>query len=152
MKKKCSFSEMFGLIIIPAFVFFFLIGCGKKTLPVPPVDFDPPKITNLDYSIHGSRLQLTWSLPDTKISDESVSDGFFVYMSKQILSEEDCEGCPVKFKKVAEVRKSPKGVYSYGENIEKGFRYVYKVVPFSDKGVKGTSSNIIKFKFFCCAR
>ncbi|MEE8317323.1 MAG: hypothetical protein V3S13_00265 [Candidatus Omnitrophota bacterium] len=77
--------------------------------------------------------------------------GFIVFRSKRPFSESDCKNCPVLFKRVADIPievkasgRPEKGSMTYYETLEKGYRYLYKVIGYT-KGVTSSDSNYVDF-------
>ena len=126
----------------------FSPGCGRKAPPVPPGQVRPPAVDDLSSSIDGDMLELAWTLPDEKEKIASGMTGFIVYKSKTSLSEPDCEKCPVLFKKIADIPVQEKDINKkiiYRENLENGYRYIYKVTVYTKTGAFGKDSNYIEF-------
>lgn len=147
MKYAIQFLIMISL-------FFVLFGCGKKALPVPPHQVLPPAINNLTSNINKDTLKLTWTIPEQKEKVESSPAGFIVYKSKKPLSKSKCLNCPVLFKRIADVpiktgssKNLQEKIMAYNEILEKGYRYVYKVIVYADNGATGDDSNRIDFVY-----
>lgn len=128
-----------------------LSGCGKKAPPIPPSQIQPPTVNDLSASIAGDTLKLTWTIPKEKGKVTPGLSGFIVYRSKKPLSESDCKNCPVLFKRVADIPievnasgRPEKGSMTYYETLEKGYRYIYKVIGHT-KGVTSSDSNYVDF-------
>ena len=124
-------------------------SCGKKAPPVPPRQKKPPAVNDLGASIDGGALKLTWAIPKEKGKIISDLSGFIVYRSKIHLLDAGCEVCPVPFKRVADIPLEAKGSgyiqqgnSTYTETLEKGYRYIYKVIVYR-KGVKSSDSNYV---------
>ncbi|MBC8200027.1 MAG: hypothetical protein ISS67_01460 [Desulfobacterales bacterium] len=126
----------------------FHLGCGRKAAPVPPGQVIPPVVDDLSSSIDGNILELAWTIPDEKGKIVSDLGGFIVYKSKTSLSESDCKGCPVLFKRIADIPIKEKDInkkITYNETLEKGYRYIYKVTVYTKTGASGKDSNYIEF-------
>lgn len=138
-----------GLIAIFSILLCIVVfGCGRKAPPVPPGQVRPPAVDDLSSSIDEDMLELAWTIPDEKGKISSDLGGFIVYKSKTSLSESDCKGCPVLFKKIADIPIEEKDINKkiiYRENLEKGYRYIYKVTVYTDNEVTGKDSNQIDF-------
>lgn len=124
----------------------FFSGCGKKGLPVPPRHVQPPAINDLTASIDNDTLKLTWTIPGKKEMIEGLS-GFTVYRSKIPVSESDCKDCPLVFNRIFDMPVETKKIQdmehdkiTYHETLEKGYKYVYKVISYT-KWVKSDDSN-----------
>ena len=134
-------------VIAITIVFF---GCGKKGPPAPP-DREPlPKIANLKKEIQGNLLTLSWYIPGS----DGDHSGFVVHRSKNPLSNPVCKGCPILFKRVADIpvnaggdENFKKNVATFRETLEKGFVYVYKVKRYTDTGGVSQDSDLIRFEF-----
>ena len=136
----------FSILII--FV-LLVLGCGKKAPPVPPHQAKPPTVDDLRASIDEGTLKLTWTIPREKGTIMSSLSGFIVYRSKMLLSDSDCKNCPVLFKRVADIPHEvsasgymKKGNSTYTATLEKGYRYIYKVIVYR-KGVTSSDSNYV---------
>jgi len=152
LKPYKGFSK--DLILQSSLLITFALSlsvCGRKAPPIPPSQIQPPAVNDLSASIDGDTLKLTWSTPKEKGKVTSGLSGFIVYRSKMLHSESDCTDCPMLFRRVAdipiEVKGSgdlKKGHMRHYETLEKGYRYIYKVIGYS-KGVTGSDSNYVDF-------
>ena len=136
------------LSILSIFV-LFVLGCGKKAPPVPPRQKKSHAVNDLHANIDGETLKLTWTIPREK--GEIISDlsGFMIYRSKMPHSDSDCKNCPVLFKRVAdipiEVRASgymKKDTITYPKSLEKGYRYIYKVIVYRKEIIRSDSNYV----------
>ncbi len=147
----CCRSIIVQILIIVAFS-IFLSGCGKKAPPKPPRQEKPPVVDDLSYSLDGAKFKLSWTIPEVKRKVKSGLGGFYVFRSKKSVSESDCKNCPKIFKQVADISledmgNSGKDSIKYAEALEKGYRYNYKVVIYTHKGVTGKDSNMVDFAY-----
>jgi hypothetical protein len=127
-------------------------GCGKKGPPRPPKRPLPPAVTDLRYAIQADRVELSWTLP---VADEAhASEPASMKVFRAILSGEGikCENCPLRFEVVAELpvhvkahRAESLRTLRYSENIDPGYRYIYKVVVFDKYGFGSKDSNVVQF-------
>lgn len=155
-------SGMTKLHKVPGYFFVFnaaailcaalcLSGCGKKGPPVPPRQVAVPAVNDLVQIIEGDRVILTWTVPEVKEKKGLFITGFVIYRAKNPVSESACKNCPVQFKPVAEVMvdsKSKAGKVKYAGQLEKGFRYFFKVTGFiEDTALVSKDSNIIEFDY-----
>jgi len=126
-------------------------GCGKKGPPVAPQAKPTPAVNDLKGYREGGQVVLSWRLP-ADINHQTLElDGFQVYRSKQSLHMEACEGCPLIFERVATIPldgvltsgpdSSP---FQYTATIEKGYRYIYKVVSLGSMASESDSSNLVE--------
>ena len=135
------FSILLCIVVFPT-------GCGRKAAPVPPGQVRPPVVDDLSSSIDEDMLELAWTIPDEKGKVASGLGGFIVYKSKTSLSKPVCKKCPVIFKRIADITIEEKDIYkkiTYRENLEKGYRYIYKVTVYTKTGASGKDSNYIEF-------
>ncbi|MCD4778057.1 MAG: hypothetical protein K8R12_03725 [Desulfobacterales bacterium] len=153
MYNYCCRSIFVQILIIVAFS-IFLSGCGKKAPPKPPRQEKPPVVEDLSYSLDGDKLKLTWTIPEVKRKVKSGLGGFYVFRSKKSVSvsEPDCKNCLKIFKRVADISlevmgNSGKDSMKYAEVLEKGYRYIYKVVVYTTNGVMGEDSNVVDFTY-----
>ncbi|MCD4805788.1 MAG: hypothetical protein K8R07_08970 [Desulfobacterales bacterium] len=153
MYNYCCRSIIVQILIIVAFS-IFLSGCGKKAPPKPPRQEKPPVVDDLSYSLDGDNLKLTWTIPEVKRKVKSGLGGFYVFRSKKSVSvsEPDCKNCLKIFKRVADISlevmgNSGKDSMKYAEVLEKGYRYIYKVVVYTTNGVMGEDSNVVDFTY-----
>ncbi len=152
LKSYQGFSK--DLILQSSILITFLLSlsvCGKKAPPIPPSQIQPPAVNDLSASIDGDTLKMTWTIPKEKAKVTPGLSGFIVYRSKMPLSESDCKNCPVLFKRVADIpievkasERLEKGSMTYYETLEKGYRYIYKVIDYT-KGVTSSDSNYVDF-------
>ena len=136
------------------FLFFIVLcsfGCGVKNPPLPPLKELPTAVTDLEKTVTGSIIVLEWSIPSKK--DSAVVELFCVFRSKAE-TDEHCPGCPLKFKKIADINVGSdlwqgrtKEKVSYSEELETGSRYSYKVVGYTWDNVASADSNLIEFDF-----
>ena len=142
---------MKSLVSILIALFILLPGCGKKAPPVPPRQKPVPSVSDLKYSIDGSILTLTWTIPKEKEGDKTAFDGFIVYRYKSPITNSPCKNCPKLFHKVADITFNAFGNevknIKYRDEVEKGFAYTYKVILYTKNGVSGADSNYVDFNY-----
>ncbi len=127
-----------------------LFGCGKKTPPVPPRQPVITAVKDLSSNIDGDMIVLTWTLPDEKEYKSAGIKYFVVHRAKQKIPDGDCRNCPVNFKPVAEVSaetKLPVKKMKYAEPLEKGFKYVFKIIAISNTGTESSDSNFVEIVY-----
>jgi len=137
------------MIVVLAFGTVFLAGCGKKRPPVAPQQIPLPVVTDLQATVDGQTVTLTWRIPRRDGRPDPMVAGFFLYRAKIALAEADCVDCPVPFKRLADMAVSaaaPKEAdapeMTYTETLEKGFRYIYKVAIYTTEKAVGPDSNL----------
>jgi len=131
--------------------FFLTPACGKKAPPLPPAHFDMPEVENLSSDLEGDQLTLTWPMPDWDPPQGIELAGFNVYRAK-IKQEDVCYHCPIHFEKVDEVAVDDlsallKSDVKYREKLDKGYKYHYKVAPFSSRDREGGDSPIVTVNY-----
>lgn len=136
---------------IPMFFFLvlLLVSCGKKGPPMLPEMLSLPEVTDLEAKILSDTIvELSWTLPVT--NGVPLADGFRIYRSKKAIETSECPGCPDEFERVADRETDfkllgrPETRYSYRETIERGYRYRYKIIAYTQNGVKSNWSNMVR--------
>jgi predicted small lipoprotein YifL len=123
------------------------VGCGKKGPPRLPDLQAPESIDDLAALQEGDEIVLTWT---SSAADQTavVAVGYAIYRSAEPAGEEACPGCPVLFRRVAEVPATGEGdqrqSFVYREPFAPGTRYRFKVVPFDARGQLGSDSNVVR--------
>ncbi len=130
------------------------LGCGKKGSPRPPQQPLPAAVKDLSYRIDNDMLQLSWTVPVTDDHSATYPVGVKLFRFKQSAEESNCEKCPIRFTEIADLavqmnraEKSKSSAMSYTEVLERGYRYIYKVIVFNQDGIGGKDSNTIEFSF-----
>jgi len=67
-------------------------GCGKKTLPRPITEQEPPQVRDLKAEVRGSGVELTWSAPEGM---KDTSYRYVVVRSQVDWEKRNCLDCPV---------------------------------------------------------
>jgi hypothetical protein len=127
-------------------------ACGRKAPPMPPTAVEPPVVQKFQAHMEGVKLQLSWQIPECEGNNRNCLAGFYVYGSKENLSEAGCKDCPYQFKQVADIRLDihpidPKPGVTYEAPLEKGFRYYYKVSCYTDNGNEGEFSKVVTIDY-----
>lgn len=122
-----------GLLVVAFAVALAIgvVGCGKKTRPVPPDAVLPAGITDLDYRLDEKGVRLSWSCPSRTVQDERLPyriEGFELWRAVVALKD-DCPGCPIPFGPPMELpAECEAGRAHYQETLLRpGYRYVYRV-------------------------
>lgn len=141
VEKNTDSKALIWLIasIVTAFLFF---SCGRKGPPIAPGIPDLSPVTGISYKIEENRVKISWDKPGKE--NESILTGYVVHRSRTGIGEENCDGCPVLFQRIAELGK---GSTSYDEPLEKGNNYIYKIVAVSEYGSISPDSKFVKFEF-----
>jgi hypothetical protein len=129
-------------------------SCGKKAPPEPPSGNKPPPVRDLAYSITGNTIKLSWTIPATTEKAKSPIAGFLIFRFQQSAHARECPNCPVIFKQTGDVpaRSADPGQPGlaplvYTQPIELGYRYIYKVRAYDDRGIASKDSNFVQFLF-----
>ncbi|NNK86090.1 MAG: hypothetical protein HKO91_11130 [Desulfobacterales bacterium] len=142
---------MKSIVSILIALFLLLPGCGKKGPPVPPRQSPVPSVSDLKYSIDGSILTLTWTIPKEKEGKKAAFDGFILYRYKSPITNSPCKNCPKLFHQVADIKINNFGNgiknMKHRDEVEKGFAYTYKVILYTKNGVSGADSNYVNFNY-----
>ena len=121
-------------------------GCGKKGPPRLPDVEAPAGVRDLSATLSGDAIVLKWTAAGGEAT--VVAAGYYVYRSAEPEGEEACEGCPVLFRRAAQVplaagASEPQGL-EYREPPVPGTRDRFKVVPYDAAGRRGPDSNIVR--------
>ncbi|MCP4624854.1 MAG: hypothetical protein GY850_15215 [bacterium] len=127
-------------------------GCGKKGPPEPPSGNKPPRVMDLAYSITKNTIKLSWTMPQTTARAKTPVTGFLIYQYQQPVIERECANCPVIFKQIGDVPAHGAGQASsqpliFTQTIEPGYRYIFKVKAYEDRGIGSRDSNSVEFMF-----
>ncbi|MFC1837170.1 fibronectin type III domain-containing protein [Thermodesulfobacteriota bacterium] len=148
------FSACRNLTVITVLLVVALMpGCGRKTPLVPPQKLVPVAINDLRYSLDENGVSLQWSYPvRMENGDVLTSIESFEVLRAEILHDEYCEGCPVRFDKQVLIEGGPlpatgesrKATYR-DAGLRDGYRYLYKVRSRGDWWFPSNDSNIVSF-------
>lgn len=154
--EKHGISKMAGwfLAAVGFIALSGLAACGVKGPPVPPKQVPPPAVSDLSYHIEKGWARLSWSMPKAALEKKAPEiAGFLIYRSRTSLKD-PCKGCPLMFQRIGRV--SPytttesarrDTAIGYADKLEKGYRYVYKVVAVMGNNVGSADSNLIEFNY-----
>ena len=127
-------------------------GCGKKGPPEPPSGNQPAQVMDLAYSITKNTIKLSWTIPQPTARAKTPVTGFLIYQYQQPAIERECPNCPVIFKQIGDVPANEAGQTSsqpliFTRTIAPGYRYIFKVKAYDDRGIGSRDSNFIEFTF-----
>ncbi len=138
---KCIFLilALSCVIIVPA--------CGRKAPPLPPSSIEPPVVGDIEVIRKGNTVELSWPVPDWEGGPSNELAGFFVYRG-EVNPEQDCEGCPVRYTRVADVRLDEMAALfgdraGYTDTVEPGGIYKYQVTSYTQSGSESEPSETI---------
>jgi len=126
-------------------------GCGRKAPPEPLEIRQMARIKDLSYSLSAGTLRLTWTVPEESAVKTAPVSGFVIYRSQQSKAEKECSDCPRHFVEVGDIPVPAAGSGAsklvFSDQINPGYRYVYKVVAYSEGGQRGKDSNLVDFEY-----
>jgi hypothetical protein len=141
-------------LLILAGASFLWLGCGKKGSPRPPRQPLPAAVKDLSYSIDNDMVKLNWTVPGEDDRSASYPAAVKLFRFKQSTEESFCEKCPIRFIEIADLpvqmkrsEESRSIKMSFTEVLERGYRYIYKVIVYNKEGLGGKDSNTIEFPF-----
>lgn len=147
---KCLAFFVFAL----AGISFLWLGCGRKGSPRPPQQPLPAAVKDLSYRIDDDLVKLSWTVPVADDHAASAPAAVKLLRFKQSIEESNCEKCPIRFIEIADLpvpmnraERSPSSTMSFTDVLERGNRYIYKVIVYNQDGVGGKDSNTIEFSF-----
>ena len=81
----------FYSLLLTAYCLLLIISCGIKAPPLPPEEFAPEKITDLEVYTKNNEVILKWAIPTRRVDDTKLLDldGFEVYRKEQGDTEEE---------------------------------------------------------------
>lgn len=129
-------------VLAAALTLICLCACGKKDWPSPPKVVPPQPVTDLRSRVNGLQVELLWSVPANVNGSEPVTH-FVVQRSADPVSQV-CKGCPILFTRIADIPATSEHTVTWRDTIQKGYRYLYKVVGYSEDGLAGKDSNMIE--------
>lgn len=144
-----------GLLLIGLLA--LLVGCGRKTPPVPPNAVIPEAITNLRYTADDMGVHLSWSYPSRSVEGKSIKNIRVFQLHKAVISQADyCDGCPVVYDQVIPIEARgirPKaGVDYIDTDLQAGYHYVYMVQSGSGWRIDSAPSNRVEYAHLATLR
>ena len=141
---KINRAVIYFLMVLSGVILLALSGCGTKGPPLPPL-IKGQKIAapfDLNYTHSDKKITLFWK---HKIDIEKAAvkpEGFEIFMAKKTF--EACVGCPFMFKKIGLVSMPS---MEFVTEIERGFKYYFRVQATGDNDVRSDSSKTIQFEY-----
>lgn len=151
---KANGRIVFAIVIIVGVASVAAItGCGVKTSPVPPESIPPAAITDLGFSLDQGQATLRWSIPQGRAAGSAGLAGFLVYRAVTPATDPVCDGCPVLFRRIAEMdaeallagNPDRKDV-TFPQTVDPGYHYIFKVIAYARDGQRGPDSNRVVIK------
>lgn len=138
------------LVLIVLITGISVVGCGKKTPPVPPDVAIPQAVNDLAYTHTLENVSLTWSYPEESVAGMALDTiGYFMLYQSKTPEDEYCSGCPVDF---VQTLKIDSGYLSPGEKIKirlshflPGYHYSFMVKAHSGWNIVSEKSNEVSF-------
>jgi hypothetical protein len=135
-RKNYRYFVAAGLV----FLLLGMCGCGKKENPRVPSLSPPVVISNLEASRQDDSVRLRFTVRGKVDDIGSVR----IVRNKLGIDAGECPGCPRAYEQIAEL--TPKDLqaagsgngYSYRDySVERGYRYLYKIIVDYSDGTKG---------------
>jgi len=98
------------VVLLGGFLVWF--GCGVKGKPVPKERVIPNAPSDFSAQVTPQGVSLSWRVPQKNTDGSPLRDLEAVEIWRADIGPQDCPGCPVSFRKLAEV------AYSYPEGAE----------------------------------
>jgi hypothetical protein len=135
-------------ILILGLMIAAVAGCGMKKPPVPPPQYRPPAPAEVQYSLEGDHLLLSWQVPETGKQGAPIQ-GCKVFRAARNIGEDACPGCPSPFGAVADLplEGGDQNRQSYRETLTPGFLYSYKIACYTRRDNWGQETQPIYIQF-----
>ncbi|NNF99778.1 MAG: hypothetical protein HKM93_10390 [Desulfobacteraceae bacterium] len=143
-----------AILICLLFALLLMTGaaCGVKRMPVPPKQMPVPVVADLSARLAGNTVRLSWTLPEEILQLKNAT--VVIYRSAVGSSATPCDDCPVIFERMESIP-VPHGSASterripmtYGQELNEGYNYRYKVIVKPPIGPEGADSNIVEFSY-----
>ena len=146
-----------GLYFVICLLFVLLfgfVGCGRKTMVVPPQTVVPKQVDDLRFSVTDKGVILNWSFPQKTVHGSTLSKiETFQLLRAEVPVEDYCAGCPQPFGspvtlqggKVAEAEAVRVATFE-DTTLRPGHHYIYKVRSRAVwRGGISADSNIVRF-------
>jgi hypothetical protein len=145
-------QQRLGIIML-AIISLLQVGCGRKTLPIPPYEAVPEAISDLQYQQDENQVSLVWTYPNrTTVGSDLPGLQSFMVLRAVVPEQDYCPGCPVTFSSAVEVEAAAaitdtkKRQAHYTETILRaGHRYLYKVQTKAGWRLVSDDSNTVSF-------
>jgi hypothetical protein len=109
-------------------------------------------VKDLTHVIYGDKVELSWTVQGTEDRKASSPAVIKLFRSRLTAEEASCQNCPVRYSVAGDIpihqkrsEKSKPLKTSYTEDIEPGYRYMYKVIVLDEYGMSSQDSNIVTF-------
>jgi uncharacterized protein len=138
------------LVLVVLIAGLFVVGCGKKTPPVPPDVAIPVAVKDLKYTHTLGNVSLAWSCPKESVAGMALDTiGYFMLYQSKMPEDEYCSGCPVDF---VSTLKIDSNFLSSDEKIKiqlsdflPGYHYSFMVKAHSGWNIVSEESNKVSF-------
>ena len=144
-----------GVLCLLLVVLVAAVGCGRKTMVVPPQALVPVAVDDLEYSLTDKGVRLSWSFPQKTVGGIRLKQiDSFEIMRSAVPVEDYCEGCPQPFGPPVEIRggilpddgSGRKASFTDGP-LHAGYHYTYKVRARAGKWGASQDSNRVGFEW-----
>jgi hypothetical protein len=138
-----------SILVVSMIMLVSLISCGKKAPPLPKGVAPAVAVGDFRGEVRDGVLFLSFVMPPGKV-DSTEPKGLAGFKALR-----SCTGCRGGLEPWREVRLTDKTgytiyngrLYFYDDDLRQGQDYVYQVIPYTDKGIVGASSNIYSIKW-----
>ncbi|HYL60218.1 MAG TPA: hypothetical protein VEU51_15215 [Candidatus Acidoferrales bacterium] len=137
-----SSKSFFHLLICAALASVAWLGCGVKSMPIPPEAARPEKISDLEAATAKNGIRLTWGRPDTYAGGDKMRDlaGFTVSRSEADGPYHKIGDIPVTDQQRFQVQRT----FTYVDKAtELGKTYRYEVLSNTSDGYTSEPSNTV---------
>ena len=138
-----------SIFVVSMIMLVSLVSCGKKAPPLPKGVAAAIAVSDFRGEVRDGVLFLSFVMPQGKVDSTEPKGlaGFKVLRS--------CTGCGGGLEPWKEIRLTDKTgytihngrLYFYDDDLKEGQDYVYQVIPYTDKGMAGASSNTYSIKW-----
>ncbi len=142
LNQDRSTSTLVAILTCAALANLVWLGCGVKSLPIPPELARPEKIQNLEASSSDTGIRLTWSRPETYAGGAKMRD-----LGSFTVSRASADGA---FEKIGEITVDDQGrfqvqhTFTYADDAtELGGKYRYQVISNTTDGYHSEPSNTV---------
>jgi hypothetical protein len=141
-RSAAAIRAKLATLLLGVALFLGWLGCGVKSIPIPPEAARPEKIQNLEASSAKDGIRLTWGRPEVYAGGQKMRDlgGFTI-------SRSAADG---PYQKIAEVPITDQGrfqvqrTFTYTDDAaELGSKYRYQVTSNTTDGYVSEPSNVV---------
>ena len=144
-----------GAFVLLLTVLLAAVGCGRKTMVVPPQALVPAPVDDLKFSITDKGVRLSWSFPQKTVAGTGLKQiDAFELMRAAVPTADYCAGCPQPFGPPIEIQGgilpddgSGRTASYADDSLQPGYHYTYKVRARAGKWGTSQDSNRVGFEW-----